>query len=74
MFAELRKAKELATHYVNIEPHEQREFVKDAVQRLVLPFPTRSCVSIIDGGVIPCIRCWSRGWLERDMHTAEAPR
>jgi hypothetical protein len=41
MLAELRKAKELSTYYVNLEPSEQGEFIADAVDRLVFPEVTR---------------------------------
>jgi Subtilase family len=51
MIAELRKAKELATAYVQLSPRDQRDFVDDVVSRLVLPGPDAPSVCILDGGV-----------------------
>ena len=71
MLAELRKAKELSTYYVNIEPAEQGEFIADAVARLVLPEGDSPCVTIVDGGVNRGHLLIAPGLAEEDMHAAE---
>ena len=71
MFAELRKAKELSTYYVNLEPAEQGAFVADAVSRLVLPEDDSPCVTIMDGGVNRGHLLIEPGLAEEDMHAAD---
>ncbi len=71
LFAELRKAKELATYYVDLEPREQGEFIEDAVGRLELPGPNAPCVTILDGGVNRMHPLLEPGLAEEDMHTAD---
>ena len=71
MLAELRKAKELSTYYVNLEPAEQGEFINDAVERLVLPEGDPPHVTIMDGGVNRGHPLLELGLAEDDMHTAE---
>lgn len=51
LIAELRRAKELATAYVELPPREQREFVDDLVQRLVPPPADAPAVCLLDTGV-----------------------
>jgi len=71
MLAELRKAKELATYYVELEPAEQGEFIDDAVARLMLPVGTPPCVTVIDGGVNRAHQLLAPGLAVDDMHVAE---
>ena len=71
MLAELRKAKELATYYVDIEPREQIDFIKDVLERLVLPRPDAPCVSVLDGGVNRTHPLLEPGLAAADMHTAD---
>ena len=51
MFGELRKAKELATHYVEMSSGDQRDFVNDLLERLIPPGPDAPSVCLLDGGV-----------------------
>src|SRR5206468_3395553 len=51
LLAELRRAKELATDYRELAPHEQREMVDDLVARLVPPPAAAPSVCILDSGV-----------------------
>lgn len=51
LIAELRRAKDLATAYVELPPREQREFVDDLVQRLVPPPADAPAVCLLDTGV-----------------------
>ena len=71
MFAELRKAKELSTYYVNLEPVEQGEFIADAVNRLVFPEGDLPCVTIMNGGVNRGHPLIEPGLAEEDMHAAD---
>jgi hypothetical protein len=71
MFAELRKAKELSTYYVNLEPAEQGEFIADVVERLVLPEGESPCVTIMDGGVNRGHLLIEPGLAAEDMHAAD---
>lgn len=71
MFAELRKAKELSTYYVNLEPTEQGEFIADAVERLVLPEGESPCVTIMDSGVNRAHPLIEPGLAAEDMYAAD---
>jgi hypothetical protein len=71
MLAELRKAKELSTYYVNLEPAEQGEFIADAVDRLVFPEGNSPNVTVMDGGVNRGHPLLEPGLAADDMHTAE---
>jgi hypothetical protein len=71
MLAELRKGKELATYYVNIEPVEQAELVQGLLQRLQPPGDLAPCVTILDGGVNRAHPLLEPGLAEADMHTAD---
>ncbi len=51
MIGELRKGKELATHYVDLDAKGQAEFIDDVVARLVPPGPNAPSVCILDAGV-----------------------
>jgi hypothetical protein len=51
MLAELRKGKELATHYVDMDASEQAEFVDDVLKKLALPGKDAPCVLVLDAGV-----------------------
>jgi hypothetical protein len=51
LIAELRRAKEVATAYVELPPREQREFVDDMVQRLIPPPVDAPAVCLLDTGV-----------------------
>lgn len=51
LIAELRQAKELATAYDELAPREQREFVDDALRRLVVPRDGAPAVCLLDTGV-----------------------
>lgn len=71
MLAELRKAKELSTYYVELEPAEQGEFIDDALNRLVLPQGNPPCVTVVDGGVNRTHRLLEPALSEDDMHASE---
>lgn len=49
--AELRKAKEVPTAYLELPPHDQRAFVDDVLQRLVPPPENAPAVCLLDTGV-----------------------
>lgn len=49
--AELRKAKELASEYVQLPPRYQRDFVDDAVERIHTPPADAPAVLLLDTGV-----------------------
>lgn len=51
LLAELRKAKEPATPYVELPPREQRELIDEVVQRLIPPPPDAPAVCLLDTGV-----------------------
>ncbi|MBL7042073.1 MAG: S8 family peptidase [Pirellulaceae bacterium] len=51
MIGELRKGKELATYYVDLDAAGQAEFIEDVVSRFVPPGPDAPSVCILDGGV-----------------------
>lgn len=51
MIGELRKAKELATPYVELSGRDQKNFVDDLLGRLILPGPDAPSVCLLDGGV-----------------------
>ena len=51
MIGELRKAKDLATHYLDLSASEQADFINDVVEKLVLPEKDAPCVCILDAGV-----------------------
>lgn len=51
MFGELRKAKELATHYVEMSSRDQGDFIGDMLGRLILPGPDAPSVCLLDSGV-----------------------
>jgi hypothetical protein len=71
MFAELRKAKELSTYYVNLEPAEQGRVIADVVDRIVLPEGDSPCVTIMNGGVNRGHLLIEPGLAEEDMHAAD---
>lgn len=50
--AELRKAKELPTDYVEVEPRFQKELVAEMAQRLVPPTEDAPAVCLLDTGVM----------------------
>lgn len=49
--AELRKAKEVPTAYLELPAREQRAFIEDAVRRLVPPAVDATAVCLLDTGV-----------------------
>lgn len=49
--AELRRAKEVPTDYLELPPRDQREFADDLLQRLVPPSPDAPAVCLLDTGV-----------------------
>lgn len=51
LVAELRRAKELATDYVELPPRDQREVIDEALERIVAPAETAPAVCILDTGV-----------------------
>ena len=51
MLAELRKAKEIATDYVEMSSRDQKDFVDDMLARLVPPGPNAPSICLLDGGV-----------------------
>jgi len=51
LFAELRKAKELASDYVELGPREQREVIEELLGRLQGPHANAPVVCILDTGV-----------------------
>lgn len=71
MIGELRKGKELATHYVDLDAKDQAEFIDDVVDRLVLPGPDAPCVCILDAGVNRSHPLLEPALAEDDQHTAQ---
>jgi hypothetical protein len=51
LLAEIRKAKELASHYTQLSGREQGEFVESAVSRLLPPSASAPTVCLLDTGV-----------------------
>jgi subtilisin family serine protease len=51
MLAELRRARELNAPFLDLGPHEQGEFIKDACQRLTHPSGDAPAVCLLDTGV-----------------------
>jgi hypothetical protein len=49
--AELRKAKEIPTEFLRLNPQEQREFVQDLAERLIPPSPDAPSVCLLDHGI-----------------------
>ena len=71
MIGELRKGKELATHYVDLDAKGQAEFIDDVVARLVLPGPNAPSVCILDAGVNRSHPLLEPALAEDDQHTAQ---
>jgi hypothetical protein len=71
MFAELRKAKELATYYAEAPAAEQGEFVADLVDRLVLPEGDPPHVTILDQGINRGHPLLEDSLAPEDMHATE---
>jgi hypothetical protein len=70
MLGELRKAKELASYYVEMEARQQREFSEDLLGRLEQPGDDAPCVTILDGGVHRDHPLLEIGLAKEAMHTA----
>ncbi|MBL8821352.1 MAG: S8 family peptidase [Planctomycetia bacterium] len=51
LVAEVRKAKELASHYTQLSGREQADFVQHAAQRIIPPARTAPAVCLLDTGV-----------------------
>lgn len=51
MVAELRRAKEIPTDFVDLEPYEQGEFVAEAAARVQAPAITAPAVCLLDTGL-----------------------
>jgi hypothetical protein len=49
--AEFRKAKEVPTEFLHLNPQEQRGFVQDLAERLIPPSPDAPSVCLLDHGV-----------------------
>lgn len=49
--AEVRKAREAATFYINLSPHEAQQWVKDALDRIEPPKQEAPAVCLLDTGV-----------------------
>ncbi len=71
LLGELRKGKELATHYVDLDAKGQAEFVDDVAARLVLPGPNAPSVCILDAGVNRSHPLLEPALAEHDQHTAQ---
>lgn len=72
MFAELRRAKELAGAYAELEASDQGDFVDDIVGRLVLPAGNPPCVTVLDQGVNRGHPLLENSLHPTDMHAVEA--
>ena len=71
MIGELRKGKELATYYANVEAAEQADFVADALKKLVPPREDAPCVCVLDGGVNRAHPLLEPALAEADQHAAK---
>jgi len=71
MFAELRKAKEVATDYVEMSGRDQKDFVDDMLARLVPPGPDAPSVCLLDGGVNRPHPLLKPALNEADQHTSK---
>ena len=71
MIGELRKGKELATNYVDLDARDQVAFIDDVVNRFVLPGPDAPCVCILDAGVNRSHPLLEPALAEDDQHTAQ---
>lgn len=49
--AELRKAKEVASEFLRLQPRDQRQLIEDLVQRLTVPPTTAPAICVLDYGV-----------------------
>jgi hypothetical protein len=71
MIGELRKAKELASHYLDLSASEQADFIKDAVSRLALPGKDAPAVCVLDAGVNRPHPLLKPALAEEDQHAAQ---
>jgi hypothetical protein len=71
MIGELRKAKDLATHYLDLSASEQADFINDVVDKLVLPPEEAPRVCILDAGVNRPHPLLEPALAAADQHTAE---
>jgi len=71
MLAELRQAKELASHYVELPPRDQRQVADDAIGRLVLPGGDAPSVCILDSGIHQTHPLIRPGLAVADMHAVD---
>lgn len=71
LIGELRKAKELATHYVDLDGKGQAEFVDDVAARLIPPAPDAPSVCILDAGVNRSHPLLEPALAEDDQHAAQ---
>lgn len=71
MVGELRKGKELATHYVDLDAKSQAEIVDDVAARLIPPGPDAPSVCILDAGVNRSHPLLEPALAEDDQHAAQ---
>jgi Subtilase family len=71
MIGELRKAKELASYYVDMEAADQADFVNDLVKRLILPGKNPPSVCILDWGVNRSHPLLKLALAEDDQHASK---
>jgi Subtilase family len=66
--AEVRKAKETADFFVNLQPQEAAEWIQDAIQRIHPPSSQAPAVCLLDTGVNQAHPLISLALDEKDMH------
>jgi hypothetical protein len=71
MIGELRKAKVLATYYVDMDASEQAEFVSDAAKKIIAPGGDAPCVCVLDGGVNRTHPLLKPALDKKDQHAAK---
>ncbi len=69
--AEVRRAKEAATFFVRMAPHEQADLVKDLLKRTSPPPPGSPAVCVLDTGVSRGHPLLAASLHESDCHTCE---
>lgn len=67
---ELWMGKELSSHYMELKPRDQAEYIALAVKRLKLPGKDAPCVTVIDGGVHRAHQLLEPALAEKDCHAA----
>src|SRR5262249_5591268 len=69
--AEVRRAKEAATVFVDMSPEEQVDWMKDLLARTTLPAPDAPAVCVLDTGVTRAHPLLERSLASADCHCCD---